>query len=195
MAEGIDATELGRLLYSRALVRSDDEPITDPRGQQIGWLLDTRIPMMEGEIFRAVGTVLAQRLESRRAAQVAGYGYGAFPIVCSALSSSQARLRGGFIRSARKPHGRRRRVEGPIETSTPVVLVDDILNSGRSASQAILILNDEGFRVEGCLTLFNFLWGGGRKRLERAGLWVESILDINLKDQTPEIESISDLST
>jgi orotate phosphoribosyltransferase len=148
--------------------------------------------MMEGRIFRAVGEVLAQRLESRGITQVAGYGYGAFPIVCSALSSASD-IKGGFIREKRKPHGRRRRVEGPIEPSKPVVLLDDILNSGRSASRAVLMLKDEGFHVEGCLTLFNFLWGGGRRRLERAGIWVESVLDINLKQQTPTLESISNL--
>ena len=37
---------LGHQLYQRALVRRDQEPITDPRGQPIGWLLDTRMPML-----------------------------------------------------------------------------------------------------------------------------------------------------
>ena len=45
-----DLVDLGRRLYEQALVRREQELITDPRGQPIGWLLDTRIPMLEGRI-------------------------------------------------------------------------------------------------------------------------------------------------
>ena len=50
-----DLVELGRRLYEMSLVRRDKEMITDPRGQPIGWLLDTRIPMLEGRIFQRSG--------------------------------------------------------------------------------------------------------------------------------------------
>ena len=129
---------LGHQLYQRALVRRDQEPITDPRGQPIGWLLDTRMPMLEGEIFDEIGEVLADRLRAREVYQVAGFGYGSFPIVCSVLGAEgkedEPGFRGGFIRERRKAYGRRRLVEGPLDRSAPVVLVDDILNSGRSAA-------------------------------------------------------------
>ena len=177
---------LGHQLYQRALVRRDQEPITDPRGQPIGWLLDTRIPMLEGEIFDEIGEVLADRLRSRGVHQVAGFGYGSFPIVCSVLGAEpkgdEPRFRGGFIRERRKPSGRRRLVEGPVDRGAPVVLVDDILNSGRSASRAIALLRSDGFEVPGVLTLFNFTWSGGKSRLEGEGLWVESLLELNLRE-------------
>ena len=41
-----DLVDLGRRLYEQSLVRREQEYITDPRGQPIGWLLDTRIPML-----------------------------------------------------------------------------------------------------------------------------------------------------
>ena len=175
---------LGHQLYQRALVRRDQEPITDPRGQPIGWLLDTRIPMLEGEIFDEIGDVLAERLHARGVYQVAGFGYGSFPIVCSVLGAEAEgnRFRGGFIRERRKAYGRRRLVEGPVDRSAPVVLVDDILNSGRSASRAIALLRSDCFEVPGVMTLFNFTWSGGKSRLEGEGLWVESLLELNLRE-------------
>jgi orotate phosphoribosyltransferase len=177
---------LGHQLYQRALVRRDQEPITDPRGQPIGWLLDTRIPMLEGEIFQEIGGVLAERLRARGVHQVAGFGYGAFPIVCSVLSEpadpGEPPFRGGFIRERRKPYGRRRLVEGPLDRAEPVVLVDDILNSGRSAARAVALMQSDGFRVAGVMTLFNFTWSGGKTRLEGDGVWVESLLELNLRE-------------
>ena len=68
-----DLVELGRRLYEMSLVRRETEMITDPRGQPIGWLLDTRIPMLDGHIFREVGEVLGERLQAKGISQVAGY--------------------------------------------------------------------------------------------------------------------------
>jgi len=186
----IDVYELGNILYEKALVKSSDEPITDPRGHAIGWLLDTRAPMLEGPVFRAVGNVIAGRLRDRGIAQVAGYGFGAFPIVTSVLSSiSGTDFNGGFIREARKKHGRKRLIEGPLSKDLPVVLVDDILNSGRSAVTALTLMRDAGYNVVGALTLFHFSWGGGRERLVSEGLWVESLLDLTLKNSSQSFDS------
>ncbi len=178
--------DLGRRLYERALVRREQELITDPRGQPIGWLLDTRMPMLDGALFTEVGRVLAGRLRSRGIEQVAGFGFGAFSLVTSVLSAPvDPPFSGGFIREQRKPHGRRRLVEGPVTRARPIVLVDDILNSGRTASRAVALLRNDGFQVVGVVTLFNFTWSGGRTRLESEGLWVDTLLDLNLKDSQP----------
>lgn len=178
-----DLVELGRRLYDRSLVRREDELITDPRGQPIGWLLDTRVPMLDGAMFNEVGDVLANRLQEKGIHQVAGFGFGAYALVCSVLAaSSEVAFKGGLIREARKAHGRRRLIEGPLDPAVPVVLLDDILNSGRSAAQALTRLRREHFDVVGVMTIFNFTWSSGRSRLESEGLWVDALLDLNLRE-------------
>jgi orotate phosphoribosyltransferase len=178
-----DLVDLGRRLYDRALVRREEELITDPRGQPIGWLLDTRVPMLDGDLFREVGDVLAERLREREVHQVVGYGFGAYPLVCSVLSAGgEPVFQGGLVRDERKGHGRRRLVEGPIDRSEPVVMLDDIINSGRSAAQALERVRGEGFEVVGLMTLFNFTWSSGQARIEDEGLWVDSLLDLNLRE-------------
>jgi orotate phosphoribosyltransferase len=178
-----DLVDLGRRLYEQALVRREQELITDPRGQPIGWLLDTRIPMLDSRMFKEVGRVVSERLRAKGIHQVAGYGFGAYSMVCSVLAAPGIpAFNGGFVREHRKPHGRRRLVEGPLNRSKPVVLLDDILNSGRSAVRAISLLRNDGFEIAGVMTLFNFTWSGGRTRIEADGVWVDSLLDLNLRD-------------
>ena len=178
-----DLVELGRRLYDKALVRREHELITDPRGQAIGWLLDTRMAMLDGQLFKDVGEVLAARLQSKAVYQVAGFGFGSYALICSVLSAQvEPVFNGGFVRETRKAHGRQRLVEGPLDRNQPIVLLDDILNSGRSAANAVKLLREDGFQVVGMLTLFNFTWSSGRKRMEEMGLWVDSILDLNLKE-------------
>ena len=178
-----DLVDLGRRLYEQSLVRREKEMITDPRGHPIGWLLDTRIPMLEGNMFREVGDVLGERLRTKGIYQVAGYGFGAYSLVCAVLSAPvDPPFKGGYLRDQRKTHGRRRLVEGPLDRSKPVVLLDDILNSGRSAMRAVNMLRKDGFEIVGLTTLFNFTWSGGRARMEKEGLWVDSLLDLNLRE-------------
>lgn len=184
---------LGRKLYDLALVRSSDETITDPRGNKIGWLLDTRTPMLDSECFQQVGRALAGRLEAKGVDQVLGFGFGSYAIVSSILSGCEPGLvSGGFIRERRKTHGRRRIVEGPVVRSRPVVLIDDILNSGRSAIKAIDLAESDGFSVVGLMTLFNFTWSGGREKIEDKNIWVDSLLDLNLRSTDTTSDTSND---
>ncbi len=179
-----DLANLGRRLYERALVRRGEENITDPRGRPIGWLLDIRMPMLEAAMFREVGQALADRLRNKGVRQVAGGGFGAYAMVCSALAAEGSPpFTAGFVRENRKPHGRRRLIEGPLDRRRPVVLLDDILNSGQSALRAIAQLRQEGFEVAGVMTLFHFAWSDGKAQVEKEGVWVDSLLELNLREE------------
>lgn len=182
-ADTIDVQALGHQLYDLALVRSGDEPLLDPAGQPIKWLLDSRAALLHSDMFREVGLVLGQRLREQGVSQVVGYGYGSFGLVGAVLGAAGGDypIRGGFLREDRKGHGRQRLLEGPIDPSEPIVLVDDILNSGQSALKSVSRLSAEGYEVYGVLTLFHFTWSGGRSRLASLGLWVSSLLDLNLR--------------
>lgn len=184
--------DLGNRLYQRAMVRSEQEEITDPSGAPIRWMLDTRTPMLDAEFFSEVGRVLARRLSKKGVTQVAGMGYGAFPLVCSVMSAyPDYDLKGGFIRESRKAYGRKRIVEGPLDREKPIVLLDDVLNSGKNARHAIQLLREDGFQVVGLFTLFCFTWGNGKQNLRSENLWVDSLLDLNLRTKADE-ESGSD---
>ena len=176
--------DLGNRLYQSAMVRSDDELITDPNGTPIRWMLDTRTPMLNTSFFNEVGLVLAKRLYKKGISQVVGMGYGSFPLVCSVLSAGTGyTFQGGFVREKRKGYGRNRLVEGPLDRTKPIVLLDDVLNSGKSARIAIELLRQDGFEVAGVFTLFCFTWGNGKENLKRDGIWVDSLLDLNLRNQ------------
>lgn len=192
-AGGTNVSQLGRRLYKRALVRREDESITDPRGKPIGWLLDTRMALMEAELYQQIGTTVAAQLIDRGVRQVAGYGFGAYPVVGAVLAAPAAgHFSGGLIRESRKPYGRQRLVEGALDPSVPVVVLDDILNSGRSAERAIGLLRQEGFTVGGLFTLFNFTWGSGKERIQAKGLWVDTLLNLNLRDKKSNPATRSD---
>jgi len=172
---------LSEKIYSMALVCGENEEIIDPDGGNVDWLLDLRIPLLDGSVVCRLGKFIADRLRMTGCRQVAGYGFGGNAMVCAAINANgYPHLMGGFIRPERKPHGRQRLIEGPLDVQLPVVLLDDLLNSGTTALHALTQLRNEGFHVEGCFTVCEFTWGKGRRKLEEEGLWVDTLMELTL---------------
>ncbi len=176
--------ELSEEIYHMALIGGQDESIIDTNGKDVDWLLDLRLPLLDGRIANRLGQVVANRLRSLECLQVAGYGFGGNAMVCAAINcNGNPPLLGGFIRSERKPHGRQRIVEGPLDIRAPVVLLDDLLNSGKTALHAIDQLSKEGFNVVGCFTVFEYTWGEGRIKLEEKGFWVDTLMELAINQE------------
>jgi orotate phosphoribosyltransferase len=52
-------------------------------------------------------------------------------------------------------------VEGPLDKSVPVVIIDDSVSSGNSIAEAIRAIEAEGAEVEGAIALVQFPHRGG----------------------------------
>src|SRR5262249_49873281 len=86
--------------------------------------------------------------------------------------------RGLLVRKERKKHGSLKLIEGTIDPSEPVILLDDSISSGTSMNEGIERLEEAGLRVEGAICLVRFGWYGGFARLQERGYHVESVYDI-----------------
>lgn len=172
---------LSQKIYDKALVSGSRETLLDPEGRLVEWLLDMRLPLLDGKMSREIGKLIADRLRMSGIRQVAGSGIGASAMVCATINASGSPpLRGGLVRLQPKPYGRRRLIEGPLDPAAPVVILDDLLNSGGTAKRVLKELRREGFMVEGYLTIFEFAWGDGRMALEKEGLWVDALMELTL---------------
>lgn len=77
---------------------------------------------------------------------IAGTGVGAIPIIGGVLSQNATHKnhhQGLVVRDEQKDHGTRSLVEGPLPAKgTRVVLVDDVLASGKSIIHATSVIED-----------------------------------------------------
>ena len=62
-------------------------------------------------------------------------------------------LRQFFVRKERKKHGLQKRIEG--EVIDPIVIVDDVLTSGRSIMEAINAVMHEGHDIKGVVCIID----------------------------------------
>jgi orotate phosphoribosyltransferase len=133
------------------------------------WAVDLRIPLSHGDILAPIANEIAAGLRRAGMDQVAGAGYGAFPLVGAVVAAS-GDLTGGVVRTATKGYGFNERVEGDLDPQRPVALVDDLLGTGQSALQAAEVLRHCGLHVVELHTVFAFAARGGPGRLGRAGI-------------------------
>jgi len=133
------------------------------------WALDLRKSLCRGDVLGPIAAELAGGLERAGIDQIAGSGFGAFPLVGAVLGCAPS-LMGGFVRPADKGYGFGERVEGALDPSRPVALLDDLLGSGRSALAAVGILGDAGIVVTEVHTVFSFGFRTGAAALGQAGI-------------------------
>lgn len=173
-----DRKELLALVLRQGFVRSTSErPLYANGGGPAPWMLDTLQFTLSAEGASLAARCLAPLLESFESRQLATFGTTAVPVLQSCVLAGGPSWRGLLIRKERKPHGAFKLVEGAIDRSQPVVLVDDTLATGESVSRAVDALWEEGLDVEGVVCLVR-MGAGGVSRVEERGIRVEAVLDL-----------------
>ncbi|MFL6260773.1 MAG: AMMECR1 domain-containing protein [Thermoanaerobaculia bacterium] len=119
-----------------------------------------------------------ERLRGFESTQIATFGYTGMPLLSACVLLGGGRYEGLCIREKRKGYGSCRHIEGNIDRSRPVVVLDDSLSSGTSMRQAIQALEEEGLQVEGGVALVYFPYRGGAERALGLGYRVEWIFDV-----------------
>ncbi len=181
LLRAIDAHQEGLLAALYAAASIDLDPRAAPEdtyvtkgGRRLAWALDLRRPLLSSAHLRPVAAAAAERLLRLGAAQIAGKGMGAAPLVCGIVAAACG-IDGALLRERPKERGFLRAFEGTLDPARPVWLIDDIVNTGRSTGELAGVLRGEGLEVAGVLCLFHYSWGPGRGRLARRGLPLEPL--------------------
>ncbi|MDO4753511.1 MAG: orotate phosphoribosyltransferase [Bacillota bacterium] len=61
-----------------------------------------------------------------------------------------------YVRSSSKDHGTQKLIEGYMPEGSKVVLIEDLLSTGKSSVAAVKALKAEGADVLGCLAIFSY---------------------------------------
>ena len=110
---------------------------------------------------RIVAEHLLPVLRTFSARQLVSVGYTAIPVLAATVKHSAGEFVGACIRETRKAYGSGRRIEGALDRSRPVIVIDDSISSGKSIKAGIAALEEEGYEVEGAVALVRFPWRGG----------------------------------
>jgi len=167
------------LLRRDGILRSTPQaPITHRSGEIAPWAFYSWGLSLSQEGLRLAARELLRTLEGFGSTQIASYGYTGLPLLAACVLEGGGRYTGLSIREKRKPYLTNRRIDGAVDPSRPVVVIDDSLSSGTSLHKAITALEDEGLEVEGTAALVHFPFRGGKAWANAGGYRTATAFDI-----------------
>jgi uridine monophosphate synthetase len=145
-------------------------------GATFPYYIDLRKIISNPQIFHQVLKAYADILKNLKFDRIAGIPYGSLPTATGlALRLHQPMI---FPRKEVKAHGTRRLIEGNFHPGETVVVVDDILISGKSVMEGAAKLETAGLKVED-IVVFMDHEQGVKDKLEANGYRAHSVLTIS----------------
>jgi orotate phosphoribosyltransferase len=77
-------------------------------------------------------------------------------IAWGAMAADQLKLPFIYVRSKPKEHGMGNQIEGFFEAGKQVLVIEDLVSTGKSSLAVIQALRDAGLRVAGLVSIFNY---------------------------------------
>jgi orotate phosphoribosyltransferase len=172
-----DRSTLIALLATRSTRRGQ---FTLASGKTSTLYIDARLTTMSPDGLALIGSIGLETLrsESWQIDAVGGLTLGADPIayaISYASAASEKPLRAFTVRKQAKEHGTGKLIEGPFKSGDRVVIIEDVITTGRSALQAIDAVRSAGGEIAGVLSLVD-REEGGREAIEATGVRVVSIV-------------------
>jgi orotate phosphoribosyltransferase len=132
-------------------------------GQSSSYYINGKEVTLRAEGLLAIARLILLMLPEDTQA-VAGLTLGADPIVAavSTVSALEGRsISALIVRKEAKGHGTQAYIEGPrLDEKAKVVVLEDVVTTGKSAMLAVERLRNAGYQVEEIITLVDRLQGG-----------------------------------
>jgi orotate phosphoribosyltransferase len=114
------------------------------------------------------------------------------------MIADQLKLPYVYVRSKPKDHGMGQQIEGYYEPDKPVVVIEDLIYTGKSSLQVVEVLRQAGLDVIGLVSIFNYNFPAARTAFQQAGVPYLSLSDyptlisllLDKKLVTPEEEAV-----
>lgn len=144
------------LLQINAIKLEPQEPFTWASGWKSPIYCDNRITLSYTEIRNYLSKHLAEFIKNEygKPDVIAGVATGAIGI--GMLVAEQLNLPFIYVRPEAKKHGRKNQIEGIVPTGKNVIVVEDLISTGKSSLNAVEALKEVDANVLGMVAIFNY---------------------------------------
>jgi orotate phosphoribosyltransferase len=98
-------------------------------------------------------------------------------IAWGAMAADQLKLPFIYVRSRPKEHGMGNQIEGYFEPGKKIVVIEDLISTGKSSLQVVEAVRLAGLHVIGLVSIFNYGFEEAKRNLEAAGIPSRSLTD------------------
>ncbi len=144
------------LLQINAIKLQPSEPFTWASGWKSPIYCDNRMVLSYPPIRNYVRSTMAKHIENTfgKPDVIAGVATGAIGI--GVLVAEFLGLPFIYVRPEAKGHGRKNQIEGYIEAGQTVVVIEDLISTGKSSLNAIKALKEVHVNIKGMVAIFSY---------------------------------------
>jgi orotate phosphoribosyltransferase len=144
------------LLEIKAVILRPDNPFTWASGWRSPIYCDNRLILSHPEIRSYVATNLGAMVKEFYPASETIAGVATAGIPHAAIIADRLSLPMAYVRAKPKEHGTGKLIEGYIGEGQKVVVVEDLISTGKSSLQAVNAIKEAGAIVEGLIAVFSY---------------------------------------
>lgn len=180
------------LLQINAIKLQPKEPFTWVSGWKSPIYCDNRIllsyPAIRNYIREQMGKFIEK--EYGKPDIIAGVATGAIGI--GILVAEYLGLPFIYVRPEAKQHGRQNQIEGFFEKGQNVVVVEDLISTGKSSLNAVKALKEQNLNVKGMVAIFTYGFKTSEDNFKKNGITLHTLSNyFNLLEQALETKYIS----
>ena len=144
------------LLKVKAIKLSPSEPFTWASGWKSPIYCDNRVTLSYPPVCVFLKEEIAKIVELQygKPDVIAGVATGAIAI--GILVAQELGVPFIYVRPEPKNHGRKNQIEGHLESGQNVVVIEDLISTGKSSLNAVKALKESGALVKGMVAIFSY---------------------------------------
>jgi len=158
------------LLQINAIKLNPKSPFTWASGWKSPIYCDNRITLSFPEVRTFLKNEFANNIKEKygKPDVIAGVATGAIGI--GLLVAEALELPFVYVRPEPKKHGRQNQIEGAFESGQSVVVIEDLISTGKSSLQAVEALKANGANILGMAAIFTYGFDIATENFKEAGI-------------------------
>jgi orotate phosphoribosyltransferase len=156
------------LLQIKAIKLQPNKPFTWASGWKSPIYCDNRITLSHPTIRTYIRQKLASLVQEEFGSVSVIAGVATAGIPQGVLVAQELGLPFIYVRSSPKGHGRGNLIEGEFIEGQRVVVVEDLISTGKSSLQAVEALREAGLEVAGLVGIFNYGFDAATENFKNA---------------------------
>ncbi len=177
--ENVSSKVAEYLLQINAIKLQPNNPFTWASGWKSPIYSDNRLSLSHPEVRNFIKKELANLVVKNFNNVEAIVGVATAGIAPGALVADELNLPFGYVRSEAKKHGMGRQVEGDIKQGQKIVVIEDLVSTGKSSLQAVQSLKDFGADVLGMASIFTYGFAEAMQAFENVNCGYVSLCNYN----------------
>jgi orotate phosphoribosyltransferase len=167
------------LLQINAIILQPNDPFKWASGWNSPIYCDNRKTLSYPKIRNYIRKGLAAIIKNhyKGANVIAGVATAGIPH--GALVAEELGLPFIYVRSKAKNHGKQNQIEGCFEKGQSVILIEDLISSGKSSLEAATTLKEAGMNVKGMASIFTYGFDTASENFQKANCEYVSLCNYN----------------